>query len=285
MISKKNLPLTFIVLVCLACGGSGTSSNGVSGLLFFNNTGVLTDPILYRMPKEGGTIVPVAGTVGAFEGSMDQALDVFTSDPSGNIVKIVSGVSTSLTTSTHDFRPCVTPDSSRVAFVSSRDGNNEVYVMAGTGIGQANVSNSSGNDSFPAISQDGTKVVFMSNRDGNDEIYIVDFAGTNLTRLTSDAGDDVTPAFTPDGSHIIFSSNRSGIYQIYRMDLTGANVTQLTTDANDKFHASFAIDNSGIFYYTASGTRQIWRCNVDGSNPIQLTNSATDCDKLATWVY
>ena len=284
--SNKSLFIAFVTVGLVGCGGSGGTGVAVNGLLVFNNTQGAGTQFLYRLPKGGGTIVPVPGTTAAFEGSMDQVFDIFTSDATGNIVKTVGGSSTSLTSSTHDFRPCVTPDGSKIAFVSSRDGNNEVYTMSGTGSGQTNVSNSSGSDSFAAISQDGSKVVFTSGRDGNSEIYIVDFNGSNLTRLTNNAAEDVTPAFTPDGTHVIFSSNRTGgIYQIYEMDTAGGNVTQLTTDSTDKFHASFAVNGSKIFYYTGAAPRNVWSCNANGSGQIQLTNLSTDTDKMATWVY
>jgi Tol biopolymer transport system component len=237
------------------------------------------------MNSGGGTVVDVTGTDAAFVGSMDQGFNVYTSLASGNINRITNGIPIEITTSTHDFRPCVTPDGSKIAFVSTRDGNDEIYVTDSLGIVQTNVSNDPGSDTFPAISRDGTKIVFTSNRDGNNEIYIVDSGGTNLTRLTNDAGDDVTPAFTPDGTHVIFSSNRGGTYQIYQMDTAGANVTQVTTTVSDKFHASYKVDGSAIFFYTGTGVRQIVRCNPNGSGEVQLTSDTHGSDKTATWVY
>lgn len=273
------------VLVCVGCGGWIRHSGGSGqGLLFFRSTG--SGPVLHRIDGGGGSFTDVAGSDDAFEGSMDQSGNVYTSLNPENIYRISGGIATPLTSSGADFRPCVTPDGSRIAFVSSRDGNNEIYVMDGSGAGQTNVSNNSGSDTFPAISQDGSKVVFTSNRNGNDEIYIVDFDGTHLTRLTNDSGSDTSPAFTPDSSHVIFSSNRSGIYQIYQMDTAGANLTQITTGAGDKFHGSYDVDGTAIFFYSSvSGVRQIFRCNSDGNFKVQLTTDVNDSDKTCTWVY
>lgn len=282
---KKFAIAAIVGILGVGCGGVfGRSGGGVRGLLFYRFTGA-GSPVLHRVNVNGGGLINVAGTATGFEGSMDQDFNVYTSLADGNISRITSGTAFALTSSGDDFRPCVTPDGTRIAFVSSRDGNNEIYTMDGAGAGQTNVSSDAGGDTFPAISQDGTKVVFSSSRDGNGEIYIVDFNGANLTRLTNDAGDDTTPAFTPDGTQVIFSSNRSGVYQIYSMDTVGGNVTQVTTSAIDKFHASYKVDGSAIFFYTATGTRQIVRCNPDGSGETQITHDTHDSDKLATWVY
>ncbi|HVT11464.1 MAG TPA: DUF5050 domain-containing protein [Fimbriimonadaceae bacterium] len=271
--------------ICIGCGGVfGGSSFGTRGVLFYRADG---NNWLYRISTNGGGTSNVAGTINAFEASMDQDFNVYTSFLDNNITRVTNGTSIELTSSGNDFRPCVTPDGTRIAFVSHRDGNDEVYTMNGDGSSQTNVSNDAGIDTFAAISRDGSKVVFTSNRDGNDEIYIVDFDGSNLTRLTNNAADDATPAFTPDGTHVIFSSNRSGTYQIYSMDTTGGNVTQLTTSAEDKFHPSFKVDGTVIVYYTATGgaTRQLWRCNADGTGEVQLTTDVHGADKMASWVY
>ncbi len=277
--------LTVVGVCCAGCAGVfGGSSAGTRGLVFYRQNG---SNWLYRISTDGGGVSGVAGTINAFEASMDQDFNVYTSLLDNNITRLTNGTSVELTSSGNDFRPCVTPDGTRIAFVSNRDGNSEIYTMNGDGSNQTNVSANAGADTFAAISRDGSKVVFASSRDGDEEIYIVDFDGSNLTRLTNDAADDTTPAFSPDGTHVIFSSNRSGTYQIYSMDTTGGNVTQLTTSSEDKFHPSFKVDGSVILYYTATGsaTRQIWRCNADGSGEVQLTNGTQESDKMATWVY
>ena len=64
-----------------------------------------------------------------------------------------------------DSSPCWSPDGERIAFQSSRDGNNEIYVMNEDGSGLVNLTNHSGDDWTPDWSPDGTKNVFRSDRD------------------------------------------------------------------------------------------------------------------------
>ncbi|HEY4635125.1 MAG TPA: hypothetical protein VIG92_01075, partial [Rhodospirillales bacterium] len=70
------------------------------------------------------------------------------------------------------------PATGRVAFVSFRDGNNEIYIMNADGSGQHNLTNDPGEDDVPAWAPDGARLAFASNRDGNDEIYVINMDGS-----------------------------------------------------------------------------------------------------------
>jgi WD40-like Beta Propeller Repeat len=48
-----------------------------------------------------------------------------------------------------DDNPSSSPDGATIAFVRTRDGNSEIYVMNADGSGQTNITNSSGADSDP----------------------------------------------------------------------------------------------------------------------------------------
>ena len=51
-----------------------------------------------------------------------------------------------------DFYPAWSPDASKIAFSTSRDGNDEVYVMDADGHNPTNLGNDSASDSMPAWS-------------------------------------------------------------------------------------------------------------------------------------
>src|SRR5207302_2193555 len=55
----------------------------------------------------------------------------------------------------------------KIAFVSDRDGNFEIYVMDADGSNQTRLTNNPAHDGEPAWSPDGAKIVFVSQRDGN----------------------------------------------------------------------------------------------------------------------
>ena len=110
----------------------------------------------------------------------------------------MTGVQTcALPISNNDFSPTWSPDGSRIAFDSERDGNLEVYVMNADGTGQTRLTDNPAADGVPAWSPDGSRIAFMSNRDGDYEIYVMNTDGSGQTRLTVNSAADVAPAWSP----------------------------------------------------------------------------------------
>ncbi len=141
-----------------------------------------------------------------------------------------------LTNNTADDKyPAWSPDSSQIAFVSTRDGNDEIYIMNADGSNVRRVTNSPTYDYGPDWSPDGTKLAFI--RDAaeyqNYDIYSVNIDGTGLTQLTSGhyTGEE-QPDWSPDGTKIAYVSyaipytSESG--EIYVMNSDGTNRTRLT---------------------------------------------------------
>jgi Tol biopolymer transport system component len=153
-----------------------------------------------------------------------------------------------------------------ITFVSSRDGNNELYVMKPDGTSQTRLTTSPGDDLSPSKSRDGRRIVFQSNRDGNNEIYIMNFDGSGLQRLTADSGanapDDTQPVLSPDGNTIAWTSTRSrgDDTDIWLMDSTGANQRRFTTSTGTEGTSNPVFSPDGLrIAFVASGPRQRYR--------------------------
>jgi len=111
----------------------------------------------------------------------------------------------------------------RIAFVSNRDENQEIYVMEADGSNLRRLTQNRAQDASPAWSPDGSQIAFTSDRDGNREIYVMKTDGSNVRRLTNYTDDDSDPAWSPDGSRITFVSLREHEYGIYELGLDGGN--------------------------------------------------------------
>ena len=96
-----------------------------------------------------------------------------------------------------DIVPAWSPDGTKIAFASRRDGNPEVYVMDADGSNPTRLTDNPTFDGVPAWSPDGTKIAFASGRDGNPEVYVMDADGSNQTRLTNYPLSDAVPAWSP----------------------------------------------------------------------------------------
>ncbi len=186
-------------------------------------------------------------------------------------------------TSTEYGHPTWSPDGTRIAFQSSRDGNEELYVMNGDGSGLTRLTNNAAFDGEPAWSPDGAKIAFLTTRDGSAAIYVMNADGSGVTRLTNSPGADADPAWSPDGTKIAFTSNRDGNYEIYVMNADGSGVTRLTNNPARDGWPSWSPDGTRIaFQSERDGNSQLYVMNADGSGVSRLTNNS-DSDWQPAW--
>lgn len=169
----------------------------------------------------------------------------------------------------------------KIAFVSDRDGNAEIYSMDTDGGGQIRLTEHAGEDHSPAWSPDGQRIAFISTRDGNSEIYVMNADGSGQTRLTNSTAGDLAPAWTRDGSQIGFVTNRDGNDEIYLMNADGSNQTNLTNNLADDAAFSFSPDGRLIAFSSKREDSQFEIYSMDsmgvgGAAPTRLTTSEGD---------
>jgi uncharacterized protein YjdB len=127
--------------------------------------------------------------------------------------------------------PAISPDGSRVAFVSTRDGNLEIYVMDADGTNLTRVTNDPQPDGRPAFTPDGLGLVFQAQRMVNGkpflEIHSAALDGSGRKALTTDSLNQ-TPTVSPDGAMIAFASTRNKNADIWLMSRDGSNPRNFT---------------------------------------------------------
>ncbi len=164
---------------------------------------------------------------------------------------------------------------SRIAFVSKRDGNWEIYVMNADGSDQRNVTNNPSFDSHPSWAEDGSRIVFFSDRDGDREIYAMDPDGSNVIQLTDNAGIDHMPALSPDGSRIAFVSDRDDRSNLWVMNADGSEPRNLTPKQVNTRWPSWSPDGRLIAYEHNSA---IYAVGAEDGVQDRLVRNRTDID-------
>lgn len=129
-----------------------------------------------------------------------------------------------------DQLPLWSPDGTKIAFQSDRDGVGEIFVMNSDGSNQRNITNNPAADGWPCWSPDGTRIAFVSSRDSDMEIFVVNVDGSSLTKLTNNSAWDGGPTWSSDGTQIAFETNRDGDYRVYVMNADGTDPTRLTNE-------------------------------------------------------
>jgi len=94
---------------------------------------------------------------------------------------------------TDNFNPKISPDGTQIAYLSNRDGNQEVYVMNVDGSNQTRLTRNRIRDGDPAWAPDGSKVFFTSqNVFGIYDIYKVNKDGSSTERVLINASQTAT---------------------------------------------------------------------------------------------
>ena len=130
-----------------------------------------------------------------------------------------------------DSKPTWSPDSGQIAFQSSRNGNDDIYVIdiEEDFTGQPRrITTNSAPDYSPAWSPDGDHIAFISERNDNPEVYVTEPDGTVVTRLTNNQAEEAEVVWSADGQ-IAFVSHLHGNADIYIMDVEGEAQEQVTS--------------------------------------------------------
>ena len=130
--------------------------------------------------------------------------------------------------------PTYSPDGRRIAFVSTRAGLPQVYVMSADGTDQELLApfdyGVTGSSNAPEWSPDGASLVFHRDVSRSPQIFVLDVNRRRVRQLTS-SGRNEDPTWAPDGRHVAFISDRSGRRQIWVIDMDTGRVRQLRTSA------------------------------------------------------
>ncbi len=205
-----------------------------------------------------------------------------------------------LSSVSNDITPAVSPDGTKIAFVSDRSGRAELYLLniKGTlGLTQLTTNTTACTTAAPSWLPDGAGLVFMSDCTGGTfEIYRADLKYTldktndlqatlaNVTRLTNNTTADLYPHVSPNGKQIVFHAERDGNPEIYSMQIDGSLQRRLTSSTAEDSQPNWSPDGTKIvFQSNRDSDFELFIMNAsDGSNQVQITNNG-QMDKFPVW--
>ena len=194
---------------------------------------------------------------------------------------IESGKTTQLlpSASKGDFEPAWSPDGTKIAFSSFREGYLGIFVLnlADQVVTRLTELSSTVQSRQPAWSPDGSKIVYTVRRFSLLQIWEMSAEGENSTQLFRNGGSfsDYLPAWSPDGAYLLFSESNAAITSpssLMRFDIGGTNPPAMLKVPLPVVDADFSPSGEWIAYETSDTQNQdIFIYNLLTNERLRLT--------------
>lgn len=171
----------------------------------------------------------------------------------------------------HGGAPAVSPDGSKIAFLSDRDGADDIFLVGADGTGEERLTKTPEAESQPEWSADGSRLFFS--------VYVDD-----TSRIYSIALDDRTPKpigtvpgramrVSRDGKRVLYWTGSWTAMKLFESGLDGAASRQLTDGSGVVWGARWSPDGKRIAFggKESDGGVHVYAISADGSGRERLT--------------
>jgi Tol biopolymer transport system component len=183
----------------------------------------------------------------------------------------------------YQLEPAWSPDGSRIAFTSRRDGREHVYVVTADGKDTRRLTDSTMDDDHPSWSPDGKRIVFA--REG--ALFAIPSAGGTARRVGRGFGEARDPAWSPDGKLIAYDYREPGtpVREVYVMHADGTARRQVTRLGNVSAVPAWSPDGRRLAFQSNAqgGHFEIYSIGLDGKGLRRITTSPSSDTFEPAW--
>jgi Tol biopolymer transport system component len=235
---------------------------------FLDSQAVSSRPLRFLL---SGIVLAGSLALGACDGTDNQLAPSSTEDP---IASAATAADDALLVST----------AQRIAFVSWRQGNAEIYKMDPQGTSVVRLTKTATADErLPAWSYDNKRIAVMRKRAdiGNvihDDIWVMNADGSNghWVRPEASPWNLWNPSWSPDGSHLVLTMSIQGFVYLATMTVADGQVTLIHPVGGGILGLQPQYDATGQrIVYVNNYNKSVDQVNADGSNHKMLASSST----------
>lgn len=182
--------------------------------------------------------------------------------------------------------PVFSPDGKKIAFISDRNGYNDLFVMNVDGTSQKSILHLRISRNLDVIhsegyalswSPDGEKIIFAGEKKQKDYLYIINLKKSKLNRLRLPIEVLKSPCFSHKGDKIVFVGMEGGMSDLYLVDANGKSPVKLTSDEFDDDYPAFSPDDRKIVYVSErEKQKDLFLLDLETSAITQLTSTPSD---------
>ena len=174
------------------------------------------------------------------------------------------------------------PDGGKIAFMSTRSGDPEIYVANADGSGVTRLTDTPGRDAHPAWTPDGKSILFQSPREGGQvRLFEMNADGTNQRSLSPTTGFCGVPLLSPNAAKIVFQCSASmekigtpeAPWRIYMLKRGGTEPRLISQGPGNDQVPNWSPDGSRLLFFSdRGGTNQLYEMTLKSGEIVQLTN-------------
>ena len=177
----------------------------------------------------------------------------------------IENLETAVTSSVAEWNAKLSPDGSKIVFLSDRSGSNELWMSGLDGSNlQKIIDMQVPYNCMPSWAPNGRDFVFAVKPGENYLTYRYTLEDESTKLIESDA---VVPEYSRDGNWIYFSSVRSGDWRIWKIPASGGDAEQITQ--TNGFAAMESVDGKTLFY-CKRGIPGIWKHLGEGKEEVVI---------------
>jgi len=182
--------------------------------------------------------------------------------------------------------PSFSPDGERIAFISDRNGYNDLFIMNVDGSKQESILHFRIGRTLDVIhseghaiswSPDGEKIAFVGEKKEKNYLCLINLRKRKLKKLRLPMEVLRSPCFSHQGDKITFAGMQGGINNLYLVDVNGKNLVNLTADEFDDDYPVFSPDDRKIVYVSErEKQKDLFLLDVATLEERRLTSTAED---------